>query len=70
MPFWVKVVFLVGFYIGGAIVTGLIISKGDKELDMDNSWVAVFWPILLICLVPALPAYGLTWLINKIKGRM
>lgn len=70
MPFWLVVMFAVGAYIGGAIVTGLIISKGEPKLNDDDSWIVVCWPLLLVCAIPLLPIYGLIWLINAMKRRM
>ena len=57
---------IISFYLGGVIITALIVKKVDGHITEDGVTVIVAWPVALVFVVVLLPIKALEWLIKRI----
>lgn len=70
MSEWLKVMFLIGGYIGMWIVTAWALKRwfGESNDGIEAAVIGMFWPVAWAALVVIGPSILVDWIVEKMTG--
>lgn len=70
MPFWLKMMFLIGSYIGMWILTAWAQERwfGEGDDECEAAILGMFWPVTWAFYLVVAPSMLIAWIVRKMNG--